>query len=54
MYNPEAAIVYDTAIQLMKICGHFKWKQTCADLYLSFVYICIAVGDSRRRGVRYH
>jgi len=26
MYNPEAAIAYDPAIQLMIICGHFKWK----------------------------
>ena len=54
MYNPEATVVYDPVIQLMIICGHFKWKQTCVDCYLSFVYICIADGDSRRRGVRYH
>ena len=27
------------------VCGLFEWKRICAGFFLSFVYICIAVGD---------
>jgi len=36
------------------VCGRFEWKRICDSFCLSFVYICIAVGDQvikRGRGV---
>ena len=47
MYNPEAAVVYDPAIQLMIICGHFKLKQTCVDFYLSFVVLPLEIQEGQ-------
>jgi hypothetical protein len=27
------------------VCGLFEWKRICAEFFLLFVYICIAIGD---------